>query len=362
MLYVNTSNLYNWVLAGLSGLNRDFLLRYSIFWMKTPFMLLGEHVQRDREKIGLSQEELAERLNSMGDPPIDPYTKKRKKAYRSWIAKVESGTLQRDLRIDVREWLANALNAEPNIYRILRLRADEVKQDGDLLKEQEEFFKAALTKFEPGSRIHIDSPASGPPANQLPHLLLLVVGIITKHDSKLIIFSNEFAADRKNSTNTLQLVMLLYAIVGTLAKEVPNPDNDKFRTYFGELEWEETLESTTRKIFESVREGRHHEEVNLPKSVVSWMENHLIVHIRNQSLKATERYNPLTLILAESASISIQSAFALDEHNPPWVLNNSSAVAKAFDDRRILFKPFLPSSEEITERAKLYGIELNLQE
>ena len=324
-------------------------------------MLLGETVQRDREKVGLSQEELAGRLNSIGNPPLDPFTKKPKKAYRSWVAKVESGILQRDLRIEVRDWLARALNADPNIYKVLRLRTDEQRQERDLLKEQEAFFKTALMEFKPGARIRIDSPASGPPANQLPHLLLLVAGIITKHDSELIIFSNESEVGGKNPTNTLQLVMLLYVIVGTLAKEVDNPNDENIRIYFGELEWEETLESITRKVFESAMRGRPEESVDLPKSVVSWLENHLIIHILKQSLETTERYNPLTLILAESASISRQSAYALEEHNLPWVLNNSSAVSKAFEDRRILFKPFNHKPEEIVERAELFGIKLHFQ-
>ena len=324
-------------------------------------MLLGEHVQRDRERAGLSQEELAERLNSIGNPPLDPYTKGPKKAYRSWVAKVESGTLQRDLRLEIRDWLARALNADPDVYRVLRLRTAEQKQERDLLKEQEEFFKNALMEFKPGARIRIDSPASGPPANQLPHLLLLVAGIITKHDSELIIFSNESGVGGRSPTNTLQLIMLLYVIVGTLAKEVANPSEEKLRIYFGELEWEEALESATRRIFESTMRGRHDELVALPKPVASWLENHLIIHILKQVLEPTERYNPLTLILAESVSISRQSAYALEEHNLPWVLNNSSAVAKAFEDRRILFKPFDHRPEEIVERAELCGIKLNFQ-
>ncbi len=323
-------------------------------------MLFGELVQRDRERAGLSQEQFAAKLNEVPerDRPTDPYTKKPKAAMRGWIAKVEAGLLQRDLRLEVREWLARALKGDVEIYRTLPLNAAPQKTERDLLKEQEEFLRDALARFEVGSQIHIDSPASGPLSNQRPHLLLLLAGIVTKHDSELIIFSSEPAPAGKFPTNTLKCVMLLHAVVGELAKDVTSPTEPKLREHFAELEWDEEIENVTRRVFEAVRRGRHDELVKLPKAVVAWMESHLTVYVLKEPPLNTDRYNPLTIVLAESVSNSKRSGCIMDGLHLPWDLTDPLAVEKAFDARRGLFKPFRPTHEEIAEHADLFGIKL----
>lgn len=321
-------------------------------------MLFGELVQRDRERAGLTQGQFAEKLNALADRPLDPYTKKPKTAHGSWIAKVESGALQRDLRVEVREWLAKALKGDADVYRTLRLVAEEKKQEGDLLKEQEEFLRDALARFEARSQIHIDSPASGPLSNQRPHLLLLLAGIVTKHDSELIIFSNEPAPAGKNPANTLKCVMLLHVLAGELAKDVSNPTETKLREHFAEQEWDEEIEAATRRVFEAARRGRHDELVKLHKAVVAWLESHLTVYVLKQPPDATDRYNPLTIVLAESVSSSRRSGCIMDGRHLPWDLADASVVERAFDERRTLFKAFRPSPDEIAEHADLFGIKL----
>ncbi len=315
-------------------------------------------MQRDRERAGLTQDQFAEKLNAASDRPLDPYTKKPKTAHRSWIAKVESAALQRDLRVEVREWLASVLKGDADVYRTLRLVAEPRKGEGDLLKEQEEFLSAALGRVEAQSQIHIDSPASGPLSNQRPHLLLLLAGIITKHDSELIIFSNEPAPAGKNPANTLKCVMLLNVIVSELAKVVTSPNENKLRVHFAELEWDEEIESATHRVFEAARRGRHNESVKLNKATVSWLESHLTVYVLKQPPDAADRYNPLTIVLAESVSNSKRSGCVMDGRHLPWDLADLTAVERAFDDRRILFRPFRPTPEEVAEHADLFGINL----
>lgn len=320
-------------------------------------MLFGELVQRDRERAGLSQEQFAAKLNEVPerDRPTDPYTKKPKVAMRGWIAKVEAGLLQRDLRIEVREWLARTLKSDVEVYRTLPLNAAPLKTERDLLMEQEVFLRDALRRFEDISQIHIDSPASGPLSNQRPHLLWFLVGIVTKHDSELIIFSNEPAPVDKYPPNTMKCVMLLHAIVGELAKDFTNNTETRLREYFAELEWGEEIESVTRQVFEAARRGRLDEIVKLPKLVVAWLESHLTVYVLKESPRATERYNPLTIVFAESSSK--RSSCMMDGQGLAKDLDASS-VEKAFDERRALFKPFRPKHEEIAEHADLFGIKL----
>lgn len=324
-------------------------------------MLFGELVQRDRERAGLTQEQFADKLNAVPvkDRPLDPYTKKPKTAQRSWVAKVESGALQRDLRVEVREWLARTLNGDVEVYRTLPLVADPRKSEPDLLKEQEEFLHDALDRFDSGSQIQIDAPASGPLSNQRPHLLLLLAGIITKHDSELIIFSNEPPPADKHPANTMQCVMLLHLIVGELVKDATGTSTEaKLRELFAGQEWDEEIAEATKRIFEAARRSRHDEPVKLTKTVLAWIESHLTAHVLKAPPATTERYNPLTIVLAESISSSKRSAYTLDGRHRPWDLGESAAVAKAFDERRSLFKPFRPTVGDIVEHAAHFGLKL----
>lgn len=323
-------------------------------------MLFGELVQRDRERAGLSQEQFAAKLNEVPaqNRPTDPYTKRPKVAMRGWIAKVEAGLLQRDLRVEVREWLARALNGDIAVYRSLPLTAAPQKTERDLLQEQQDFVRDALDRFEVRSQIHIDTPVSGPLSNQRPHLLLLLAGIITKHDSELIIFSNEPAPARQHPPNTLKCVMLLHAVVGELAKDVTSPTAARLCEKFAELEWDEDIESVTCRVFEAARRGRYDELVTLPEAVVAWLESHLTVYALKDPPQATDRYNPLTIVLAESVSNSKRSSYMMDVQGIAKDLPDLSAVEKAFDARRVLFKPFRPTHEEIAAHADLFGIKL----
>lgn len=321
-------------------------------------MLFGELVQRDRERAGLTQDLFVEKLNKVKTRPADPFTKKPKSAHRSWIAKVESGALQRDLRVEVREWLATTLGGDVDAYRTLPLSAEARKDSGDLLKEQEDFLRDALARFDAGSQIQIDAPASGPLSNQRPHLLLLLAGIITKHDSELIIFSNEPAPAGRHPANTMQCVMLLHLLVGELAKDSGANDEDSLRKYFAELDWGEDIAPATKRIFEAARRSRYDDDVKLPKLVLTWIQNHLTVHILKAPPATTDRYNPLTIVLAESVSSPKQSGCILDAQGTSSDLADSSAVAKAFDERRVLFKSFRPSFDEVSEHAALFGLKL----
>ncbi len=96
----------------------------------------GELVRRDRELLGLTQEQLATRLSKTKDHPRDPYTKKPKKAARSWIAKLESGRLRRGLRIEVRQWLARHLKGDFELYEslpVVDVNATSIPEDFDVL-------------------------------------------------------------------------------------------------------------------------------------------------------------------------------------------------------------------------------------
>lgn len=80
---------------------------------------LCELVRHDRELAGLTQEQLATKLNEAEYRPIDAHTKKPKIASRTWLAKLEAGLLKRELSLDVRQWLAEKLNGNVSLYQIL---------------------------------------------------------------------------------------------------------------------------------------------------------------------------------------------------------------------------------------------------
>jgi len=80
---------------------------------------LCELIKHDRELAGLTQAQLAEKLNEVEGRPIDPYTKKPKLALRTWLAKLEAGLLKRELSLNVRQWLAKTLNGNISLYQSL---------------------------------------------------------------------------------------------------------------------------------------------------------------------------------------------------------------------------------------------------
>ena len=97
---------------------------------------LGEIVRRDRGLAGLTQDQLVIKLNKVKDFPIDPFTKKPKRAHRSWIAKLESGSLSRELRVEVRQWLASALGGDSVLYKRLAVNLEgknSIPDDFDVL-------------------------------------------------------------------------------------------------------------------------------------------------------------------------------------------------------------------------------------
>lgn len=80
---------------------------------------LCELVKGDREKAGLTQDQLATKLNETECRPIDAHTKKAKIASRTWLAKLETGLLKRELSSNVRQWLAETLNGNVSLYQTL---------------------------------------------------------------------------------------------------------------------------------------------------------------------------------------------------------------------------------------------------
>ena len=70
---------------------------------------LGQIVRDDRERLGLTQEQLSKKLSETDNRPLDPFTKKPKTAHRTWVAKLESGDLKHSPSLEVRQWLCNAL-------------------------------------------------------------------------------------------------------------------------------------------------------------------------------------------------------------------------------------------------------------
>lgn len=80
---------------------------------------LCELVRHDRELAGLTQEQLATKLNETECRPMDTHTKKPKIASRTWLAKLEAGLLKRELSLNVRKWLAEKLNGNVSLYQTL---------------------------------------------------------------------------------------------------------------------------------------------------------------------------------------------------------------------------------------------------
>ena len=75
-------------------------------------------VKRDRYLCKLTQEEMAAKLNKL-KRPVDVRTKRKIKASRAWISRIEKGLLKEDLSLDVRQWLAEVLNGDIVLYKTL---------------------------------------------------------------------------------------------------------------------------------------------------------------------------------------------------------------------------------------------------
>lgn len=95
---------------------------------------LGELVQKDRVSLGWTQEQLTSSLQSAQNKPVNPYTKKPQKFTRSWIAKLETGSLGRELTLELRHFLANVLGGDKGIYESLSTK-EESHQNSSTTQE-----------------------------------------------------------------------------------------------------------------------------------------------------------------------------------------------------------------------------------
>ncbi|MDP2593066.1 MAG: hypothetical protein Q8P52_00235 [bacterium] len=85
---------------------------------------LGELVQQDRVRLGWTQEQLTSKLQGAQNKPVDPYTKKPKKFNRTWITKLESASLSRELSLELRHLLADVLDGDKGIYESLSTKEE----------------------------------------------------------------------------------------------------------------------------------------------------------------------------------------------------------------------------------------------
>lgn len=95
--------------------------------IKTP-RYLGEQLRSDRKRQGMTQGELADELNAKPNRPQNPFTHQPYNFNRSWVAKLESGTLVRELNVGVRRYLAEVLNANEVLYVQLPTHATSESQ------------------------------------------------------------------------------------------------------------------------------------------------------------------------------------------------------------------------------------------
>jgi len=315
-------------------------------------MLLGELVAVDRQRHGWTQEELADRLNKVppGRRPPDPVTGKPKQVHRTWVNKLEQGGLKRDLSASVREWLGDVLGGDKVLYQQLSITAKASAPD-DVAQEQLDFLRAVLEKFPVRSQVLVDVPAVGPLSSQRPHFLLLLAGVITIHDSELIIFSNEHPP-----INTRYCVMLLHLILGVLSERVEDQKN--LRKYLVELEWDE-LDAVVKKVVHSTKRGDHPTPVVMRPDLQTWLKEHLVIYERRSPIDPQERYNPLTLVAVEGTGG--RAAFAIDGSHNPWEIRDHHALLRAFDLRRPSFerRPFDP--EGVRSIAADFGFQLRFE-
>mgnify|MGYP003386654048 CR=1 FL=1 len=135
-------------------------------------MILGDRVQQDRDRCGLTQDELAKalakllqqkRFRALKGRPIsdDP------DAIRAWIAKLETGRLRREVGEEVKQLLAVALKpyAEAEVYRTLPLQPPRSVLQAD---EPREFRFEELWVF---SRRPLEVRHSAYPREMLSHWL-----------------------------------------------------------------------------------------------------------------------------------------------------------------------------------------------
>jgi len=344
-------------LRGILIIYINFLLFHQIIGI-LPAMLLGELVQKDRERAGLTQEQLASKLNSMSNLPLDPFTKNAKVARRTWIAKVESGLLQRDLRLEVREWIANALGGDLESYRTLPHSKNSDKVVPDSYEDLERCIRQVVLRRGKRSQFLIDTPVSGPLAGEQPHLLSVLVGILTINCSDLIIFSNEYVPNNMTSSNTMQTMMMLYYLTGQLAESSNAKNEEELCKHFEELDWDENIILITNRLIQAKQRGECEKTVMLNEIIANWLRNHLFVYTISEKPSSLERYNPLTNVLVLSFSGAKRGAYALSGYAELIDLPDPSALAKVFDERRPLFKKFQPSTKAIIDYAALFGLKL----
>lgn len=84
---------------------------------------LGELILVDRTKAGLTQGEVVSKLNKEPKRPKDPYTRRPKNFHQSWLQKLEYGQLRRELSVDIRKSLAEALGGNASLYSTLPIKS-----------------------------------------------------------------------------------------------------------------------------------------------------------------------------------------------------------------------------------------------
>ena len=94
---------------------------------------LGELVRDCRTRKNLTQDGLARLLNGLEDRPINAFTKKPYAFHRSWVAKLESGSLSRDLSEDVRLFLAKTLGGDATPFLSLPISSPATESERNIL-------------------------------------------------------------------------------------------------------------------------------------------------------------------------------------------------------------------------------------
>ncbi len=136
-------------------------------------MTLGDRVQQDRDRCGITQDELAKKLARLLQQARFRALKQGRaisedpEAIRAWIAKLETGKLRREVGEEVKQLLAVALKpyAEAEVYRALLLQPPKSVLQAD---EPREFRFEELWVF---SRRPLEVRHSAYPREMLSHWL-----------------------------------------------------------------------------------------------------------------------------------------------------------------------------------------------